>query len=313
MKKYLFLSYLLFVLAGMFLLVSCGGDDEPYSDYNETHGNSGSASDPIADIVKSNISASVSYSDFGWNMTINSKLASKLPGKTLTYGTECGYGSYQYYHHFNFKTDYLEKTDGQGNMNICFSLFVGNEYAYEQFYFSSYKELQSRMAKGYTLISDERDLYNSILKIFREKENAAKSKYCGRLYVIIDGIKYFYKTYGQMPSDSGESGSGGSGGSGSSSSYEKPDIGFYDFTATKTSLKVQYKIYNKDESKVTSAKIYYGTSSNPTSSKTATVSGVLITANISGLKAGTTYYVKCVATGKGGATTTTTTRCITNY
>lgn len=95
--------------------------------------------------------------------------------------------------------------------------------------------------------------------------------------------------------------------------YEKPDIGLYDFTATTKSLKVQYKIYNKDKTKVTSAKIYYGISSNPTSSKTATVSGILITANISGLKTGTTYYVKCVATGKGGTTTTTTTKCITNY
>lgn len=100
---------------------------------------------------------------------------------------------------------------------------------------------------------------------------------------------------------------------GGNTTYEKPDIGFHYFTATTKSLKVQYMIYNKDEAKVTSAKIYYGTSSNPTSSKTATVSGVLITANISGLKAGTTYYVKCVATGKGGTTTTTTTKCITMY
>lgn len=100
---------------------------------------------------------------------------------------------------------------------------------------------------------------------------------------------------------------------GSTTTYEKPEIGFYDFTATKTSLKVQYKIYNKDEAKVTSAKIYYGTSSNPSSSKTATVSGVLITANISGLKAGTSYYVKCTATGKGGTTTTSVVKCITEY
>ena len=100
---------------------------------------------------------------------------------------------------------------------------------------------------------------------------------------------------------------------GGSSSYEKPDIGFYDFTATKTSLKVEYKIYNKDEAQVSSAKIYYGTSSNPSSSKSASVSGTLITANISGLKAGTTYYVKCVATGKGGTTTTSVTKCTTNY
>lgn len=121
-----------------------------------------------------------------------------------------------------------------------------------------------------------------------------------------DGIKYVQHIY-TASSNSG----GGSGGG--STTYEKPDVGFYDFTATKTSLKVQYKIYNKDEAGVTSAKIYYGTSSNPSSSKTATISGTLITANISGLKAGTEYYVKCVATGKGGTTTTTTTKCITNY
>ena len=76
---------------------------------------------------------------------------------------------------------------------------------------------------------------------------------------------------------------------------------------------MKYKIYNRDEAGLTSARIYYGTSSNPTSSKSATVSGVLITANITGLKAGTTYYVKCVATGKGGTTTTEVTKCITNY
>lgn len=121
-----------------------------------------------------------------------------------------------------------------------------------------------------------------------------------------DGIKYVQHIY-TASSNSG----GGTGGG--STTYEKPDVGFYDFTATKTSLKVQYKIYNKDEAGVTSAKIYYGTSSNPSSSKTATISGTLITANISGLKTGTTYYVKCVATGKGGTTTTTTTKCITNY
>ena len=102
-------------------------------------------------------------------------------------------------------------------------------------------------------------------------------------------------------------------GNGSSSSYENPDVGFYDYTATRTSLKVQYRIYNKSEAGVTSARIYYGTSSNPTSSKSATISGTMATANISGLKAGTTYYVKCVVTGKGGTTTTTTTRLMTNY
>ena len=94
---------------------------------------------------------------------------------------------------------------------------------------------------------------------------------------------------------------------------EKPDIGFYDFTATKTSVTVTYKIYNKDEAKVSDAKIYYGTSSNPTTGKNASVNGTLIKATISGLKAGTTYYVKCRATGAGGTTTSETSRVITTY
>lgn len=105
----------------------------------------------------------------------------------------------------------------------------------------------------------------------------------------------------------------GGGNTDGSTSYEKPDIGFNDFTAYQTKLKVVYKIYNRDKAKVTSAKVYYGTSSNPTKPVTATVSGVLITANITGLKKGTTYYVKCVATGKGGTTTTDITKLITNY
>lgn len=102
-------------------------------------------------------------------------------------------------------------------------------------------------------------------------------------------------------------------GSGPGSTSEKPDIGFYDFTATKTSVTVTYKIYNKDEAKVSGAKIYYGTSPNPTTGKNATITGNLIKATISGLKAGTTYYVKCSATGTSGTTTSEATKIITNY
>lgn len=102
-------------------------------------------------------------------------------------------------------------------------------------------------------------------------------------------------------------------GNGSSVSYEKPDIDYYDYTAYQTKMKVVYKIYNQDKAKVTSAKIYYGTSSNPTKTVTATVSGVYITATISGLAKDTKYYVKCSATGNGGTTTTSATRLGTIY
>lgn len=126
----------------------------------------------------------------------------------------------------------------------------------------------------------------------------------------IDGINYVKHVFVSSGNSEGET-SGGSGGS--STSNEKPDVGFYDYRATETSLAIQYKIYNCAEAGVTSAKIYYGTSSNPSKSKIATVSGSLITVKIAGLKSGTTYYVKCVATGKGGTTTTSTTKCVTNY
>lgn len=127
-----------------------------------------------------------------------------------------------------------------------------------------------------------------------------------------DGVKFTQPVFNAATNPGGGGNSGGGTGGGSSS-YEEPEIGFYDYTPTKNSIKVQYKIYNKDEAEVSSAKIYYGTSTNPSSYKTATVNGVIISANITGLKSGTSYYVKCVATGKGGQTTTTVTRCMTDY
>ncbi|MDO5764914.1 MAG: hypothetical protein Q4P84_04315 [Elusimicrobiales bacterium] len=155
--------------------------------------------------------------------------------------------------------------------------------------------------------------------------NGTAFYYCGEIiniseYVlqikISDGDTYYIRTLSRVtePAHNFESDNDDNNNTGNSStSYEKPSVGFHNFTATKTRLKVEYKIYNNDEARVTSAKIYYGTTSNPTKSVTATVSSALIIGNISGLKAGTTYYVKCVATGKGGTTTTTTTKCITNY
>lgn len=158
--------------------------------------------------------------------------------------------------------------------------------------------------------------FGEILSI---SKNEIKTKYVGdwenEWYRIDTYVPSNEPTHNFKPDSSGSSGgsTGGDSTGGGSTSYEKPDVSFNDFTAYQTKLKVVYKIYNKDKAKVTSAKVYYGTSSNPTKSVSATVSGVLITANISGLTKGTTYYVKCVATGKGGTTTTGTTKVRTNY
>lgn len=110
----------------------------------------------------------------------------------------------------------------------------------------------------------------------------------------------------------GSSGNGSGSGSGSGS-YEAPEIGFYDFTATKSSITAIFQIYNQEAcGGVTSAKIYYGTSS-PSKSVSATVSGKQIRATITGLKAGTKYMVKCTANSPGGSTSSSTVSCITNY
>ncbi len=123
-----------------------------------------------------------------------------------------------------------------------------------------------------------------------------------------DGEYIGYDLYYFTAGDSGSDDSGGNSGGGSSTE-DAPEIGFYDYTATKTSLKIQYRIYDGD---VSSAKVYYGTSS-PSKSVSATVSGKMITARISGLTAGTDYYIKCTAKGSGGSTTSETVRCMTNF
>ena len=315
----LLMSIAIAAIPPMFTSCSSGDEEEwnsPNDDWdNENNGNS----DPTYELVKKNISASVSYGDYSWNISIKSKLSSSLPGKYIVYGVESGYGDYQYYEHFKFNNSYTQKNDGNGNMTISYPTFVGNEYASEGLYWSSYKALKEKKDNGEKLNSDEQDLWNDIVKYMKAKESKAKSSFCGRLYAQFDNKRYVFYSFGQKPSsgsnnDDGNSNGGDTGGgsTGGSTSYEKPNIAFNDFTAYQTKLKIVYKIYNKDKAKVTSAKVYYGTSSNPTKSVSASVAGVLITANISGLKKGTTYYVKCVATGKGGTTTTGTTKVITN-
>lgn len=100
---------------------------------------------------------------------------------------------------------------------------------------------------------------------------------------------------------------------GSNSSYEKPEIGFDSYSATKTSLTVKFRIFNKDKAGITSSTIYYGKTSNPSQSVSTSISGVFVTATISGLSKGTEYWVKCKVTGKGGSTASDVVKCITNY
>lgn len=146
-------------------------------------------------------------------------------------------------------------------------------------------------------------------------ENAAYSREEGfSVRPVVGKTNNDYEDSGSGNNNGNSDGSNSSGstGGGGSTSYEKPDIALEDYTTYPTKIKVNYRIYNQDKAKVTSAKVYYGTSS-PSKSISTTVAGTLITTYISGLKKGTTYYVKCIATGKGGSTTSETTRIITDF
>lgn len=273
-------------------------------------------SDPIYELVKNNISATVSYGDYGWNFTIKSNLMNAFPGKTIYYGVESGYGDYLYYEHFKFDRDYIQKNDGNGNMSISYPVFVGNEYGYEQIYWYSYKTLKAKKEKGESLSSDERDLWNEIIKAMNAKEYKAKSEFCGRLYAQFDNNRYIYHTFGQSPNEAsgGDSTNGGStNGNGSSSTgNEKPEIGLEDYTCYTTSITLKYRIYNQDKAKVTSAKGYYG-KTNASRSVSGTVTGSLISIRLTGLNKGTTYYIKCSATGAAGTTTSDVVKLQTEY
>lgn len=105
-------------------------------------------------------------------------------------------------------------------------------------------------------------------------------------------IVYVYSQSPSKPSTGGED------------EYEKPDVGFYDYTQQgKSSVKVDFIIYNKDEAGVSSASIKYGTSSSANSSASTNIVGNHAIATISGLKSDTKYYVKCTVKGKGGSVT----------
>lgn len=349
MKKYIFWLYLL-LLVGTISLASCGDDDENIIDDIENNGGSGSGTGASNSTGTIN---GHDYVDLGLSVkwaTCNVGASSpERYGNYYAWGETSTRSSY-YRDTYKFYNSNTENVSNIGN-NIsgtkydAATYYWGNKWRMPTR--SELEELLTRCSwtwvtrsgiKGYNVVGKNgQSIFLPANGEYSANDKGAKAGIFGEYwsgtfqkttdfysssYALIftqsarKEVEGYYRHVGlairPVTTASGDTGEAG-GNTGGSTTYEKPEIGFYDFTATTKSLKVQYKIYNKDEAKVTSAKIYYGTSSNPTSSKTATVSGVLITANISGLKAGTTYYVKCVATGKGGTTTTKTTKCITNY
>lgn len=191
-------------------------------------------------------------------------------------------------------TDEIYGTYNGATITAANSIYLNNTKA-GWWYFSN-----GQLRVQFNLGARGNGYWNSVLSFYNYNTYLIEHTSSSLIYSDQEGNVWYFKSCSSPVLDNSGSTSG--------SSYEKPDIDYYDYTAYPTKMKVVYKIHNRDKAKVTSAKIYYGTSSNSMKSVSATVSGVLISATITGLKKDTKYYVKCSATGKGGTTTTGTTR-----
>ena len=191
-------------------------------------------------------------------------------------------------------TDEIYGTYNGATMTAANSVYLNNTKA-GWWYFSN-----GQLRVQFNMGAHDNGYWSQVFCFFNYNKYLIEHSSSSIIYGDKEGNEWHFKSCSSPVLDNSESTSG--------SSYEKPDIDYYDYTAYPTKMKVVYKIHNRDKAKVTSAKIYYGTSSKPTKYVTATVSGVLITATITGLKKDTKYFVKCSAKGKGGTTTTGTTR-----
>lgn len=134
--------------------------------------------------VKSLVSETCQYRNFCFYITIITYLSEKYPDKTFEYGIELGYGSYDYY---VFATGY-------GNAySIEQPVFIygdGSPYSGLMFSWKSYQSLLADMENG-PLTSSEQSLYNDIVKQFKKSESAAKSSFIYRIFVDVDGHRYY--------------------------------------------------------------------------------------------------------------------------
>lgn len=182
MKRCFRLGYYLLWL--LIFLSSCGDDV-----YDETlNGMENEVTNDVSKKISQNVSVYVTYSNYSWNISINTSLKSVYPYKTVKYGILCGYNGEPYYY-----TKYFALN---GNSFNCIeSLFIdgtGSPYGMQYLYWKSLIALQE---KG-VLSSSENDLKNEILNDFRISEPEAKALYWGQVFVEADGQKYIVREFG---------------------------------------------------------------------------------------------------------------------
>lgn len=282
---------LMFIALCLFAACSKDGNDE--------NGDNSSVNKEVENIIKANTYVRSTYSDYCWDINISTTLSDVYPDKNIMYGINCGYDDKYLFDKF---------AEGYGdNYTVKAELYMkenGTPFTSEGMYYTSYLALLPQYQSGNWTYYENREVFESLSSVLKNSEREAKDRYCCRVFVNLDGDYYYVKQINGTPSTEeyygGNDGGNGGGNGGGNYTNESEAPQFFDvsYTYTETSIDIIFAT----EPKATKATIYYGTSS-PTNSVPTTITGRSIKAHIGGLKKGTKYYVKCVASNNYGSTT----------
>lgn len=191
------MAEIFFTISGNTLLKE--GTSEVYRKWDETsntsnnnttnNNNTNNTTTSTETLINQHVTASVSYSNYFFNIIITSTLEEVLPGKTIKYGAD--FGICDKYGNTNYNTYSMAKKDGN-KYRIEFSIFdYDGTYG---FYVRQYEGLLEKQ-KTETLSNDEKSLLNKLRQMLKEQESNIASDFQGRIFVEINGSKYIYRYF----------------------------------------------------------------------------------------------------------------------
>lgn len=192
MKK----EYLNFVIVCLIAIscigfVACGDDEDENNTPSlgwrpEQGGNAeggGENDDDVSQTIGKYVTVTSYYKDYAYNITISSRLSDVYKGKVIKYGIEWGYlQSYDY-------VQYI----GTGGEQYTVKAFISND-GEMSVYWRSYNALMDKIESGEKLREDEKNLLENLIEFLDEEETEVLADYCGRIFVEMDGIKYYVYT-----------------------------------------------------------------------------------------------------------------------
>lgn len=151
---------------------------------NEGGGGDEGGNGTVTSIINRNVSASATYGDYVWTVTLTSTLDDVYPNAGVKYGVEFGEGDY-------FYQTFLRNLYGN-RWGSEISIFVTDAEC--SLYLSSYNALMEKM-KTEELTDDEQQLFDDIVELMDEREAEIRRKYKGRVFVEINGSRYYVLEY----------------------------------------------------------------------------------------------------------------------